>query len=242
MKKVLLFIWFGDEKPPYIQWSLENFRKMNPGWEIRYIEYSTQQILYYKEQNDPILIEAVEQDDPKRHFSYIVDSYKWKYLCKHPDEFIIYCDLDCFPIAPFDNFIFSESWKNDERTPPWISGYGKFEHKCWGPAMMCYWSMEYDGKKTLASDMWCLCNNSGILFDHFIQFHKGSTFDYTLVLFDSMFINERFIDDYTQRNMDFHNMKLQLGDSFCLSKFTPIEHYCSRERNTLNLPNTYLDK
>ena len=42
MNKVILFLWFGDEKPPYIQWTLDNFRKMNPGWEIRYIEYSTE--------------------------------------------------------------------------------------------------------------------------------------------------------------------------------------------------------
>lgn len=47
MKKVILFLWFGDEKPPYIQWTLENFRRMNPGWEIRYIEYSQSQLANY---------------------------------------------------------------------------------------------------------------------------------------------------------------------------------------------------
>ena len=59
MNKVILFLWFGDEKPPYIQWTLENFRKMNPGWEIRYIEYSTEQIMEYEKTMDKCLIEAI---------------------------------------------------------------------------------------------------------------------------------------------------------------------------------------
>lgn len=29
-------------------------------------------------------------------------------------------------------------------------------------------------------------------------------------------------------------MKLELGDNFCLTQFTPIEHYYSRERERLN--------
>ena len=105
MKKVILFLWFGDEKPPYIEWTLENFRQMNPGWEIRYIEYSTTQIKNYMEQNDELLIKAVKLK-PDKHFSFIVDAYKGKYLNEHKNELVIYCDLDCFPIAPFDNFIY----------------------------------------------------------------------------------------------------------------------------------------
>ena len=75
MKKEILFIWFGDEKPPYIHWTLENFRKMNRGWEIRYIEYSNEQILNYKEQNDPVLVLSVEENK-RNHVNYIADNYR----------------------------------------------------------------------------------------------------------------------------------------------------------------------
>lgn len=103
MKKAILFIWFGDEKPSYIQWTLDNFRKMNPGWEIRYIEYSNAQLRDYKNQGDSVLAATT----PHKCFSYWVDGYKSKYLEMHDQEFVVYCDLDCFPIAPFDNFICS---------------------------------------------------------------------------------------------------------------------------------------
>ena len=49
-----------------------------------------------------------------------------------------------------------------------------------------------------------------------------------------MFINEKFIDKYNQRQIDFQNMNIQLGDNFCLPKFTPIEHYYSKERYKIN--------
>ena len=62
MNKVILFLWFGDEKPPYIEWTLENFRKMNPGWEIRYIEYTTSQILDYKNSNDEALFNVMSKN------------------------------------------------------------------------------------------------------------------------------------------------------------------------------------
>lgn len=114
MKKVILFLWFGDEKPPYIQWTIENFRKMNPGWEIRYIEYSNEQILNYKEQNDQILVSSVEENK-RNHVNYIADKYRWKYLEHNKNEMIVYCDLDCFPIAPFDNFILP----TDVKLFPW---------------------------------------------------------------------------------------------------------------------------
>ena len=110
MKKVILFLWFGDEKPPYISWTLENFGKMNPGWEIRYIEYSTEQLKNYDKLGDPHLERVMKNRISKGGvgFDYhVLDSYRHEYLYAHKDEFIIYCDLDCFPIAPFDDFIYS---------------------------------------------------------------------------------------------------------------------------------------
>lgn len=130
MKKVILFMWFGDEKPPYIQWTLDNFRKMNPGWEIRYIEYSNEQILNYIEQNDPVLTKSITDKIIRCgcHFiNNVADNYRFNYIENHKDELIVYCDLDCFPIAPFDNFIFPF----DMKLPPWqewVKGNHPNEH------------------------------------------------------------------------------------------------------------------
>ena len=112
MKKAILFTWFGDEKPPYIQWTLDNFRRMNPGWEIRYIEYSNAQLRDYKNQGDPVLAATA----PDKCFSRWVDRYKSKYLEMHNQEIVVYCDLDCFPIAPLDNFIVDEG----KKVPDWF--------------------------------------------------------------------------------------------------------------------------
>lgn len=58
--------------------------------------------------------------------------------------------------------------------------------------------------------------------------------DDTLTIHSGMFMNESDIPVYNKRNQDFHEMKLELGDNFCLTQFTPIEHYYSLERNKLN--------
>ena len=34
MKKEILLYWFGDNEPVYAQWNVDNFKKMNPGWEV----------------------------------------------------------------------------------------------------------------------------------------------------------------------------------------------------------------
>ena len=41
MKKEILLLWFGDTEPAYARWNVENFRKMNPGWEVTYISYTS---------------------------------------------------------------------------------------------------------------------------------------------------------------------------------------------------------
>lgn len=69
----------------------------------------------------------------------------------------------------------------------------------------------------------------------FIQIHKGSTVDDNFIPHQGMLMNAKNIPDYINRNKDFHEMKIEMGDSFCLPHFTPIEHYYSMERNKLNL-------
>lgn len=48
-------------------------------------------------------------------------------------------------------------------------------------------------------------------------------------------MNQENIPAYKERNKAFHKMEIELGDNFCLTQFTPIEHYYSMERNKLNL-------
>ena len=229
MKKVILFIWFGDEKPPYVHWTIENFRKMNPGWEIRYIEYSNEQILNYKEQNDPVLVESVE-NNKKNHVNYISDEYRWRYLECNKDKIIVYCDLDCFPIAPFDNFILS----TDVKLFPWQQWIRDNHPNRHEVKLMGTLGFKDENCREFRPDIWCIVNNKQFLNWHFLQLHKGSIMDDTLIFNGGMLMNESDIPIYNKRNQDFHEMKLELGDNFCLTQFTPVEHYYSFERNKLN--------
>ena len=233
MKKVILFLWFGDEKPPYIQWTLENFRKMNPGWEIRYIEYSTQQILDYKNPCDPVMTKLYSEGRTFQTMCNVTELYREAYLDMHKDEIVIYCDLDCFPIAPFDNFLCS-SYNHGKDWMSWYCG-DKHEVRMLGTGTAY---LPEIGLRLFKCDNWCLCNNKDILFNQFLQLKANSIMDTTLILHQGMLMNEQDIPIYNKRNEDFHNMNIQIGDNFCLPQFTPIEHYYSIERNKLNIINT----
>jgi hypothetical protein len=226
MKKVILFIWFGDEKPPYIQWTLENFKRMNPGWEIRYIEYSNEQLLNYRDQDDPVLAAT----SPNKCFSFWVDDYKGRYLDMHKDEFVIYCDLDCFPIAPFDDFIMP----NDDNLPKWATEIFCPNQHIWPNALGTCGNV-IEGHYLFKEDLWCLCNNKALAFRQFLQICKHSTLDENLILYSGFLLNKSNLPIYKQRLNNFHNMNLALGDNFCLPQFTPIEHYYSFERDKLNI-------
>ena len=82
--------------------------------------------------------------------------------------------------------------------------------------------------------MWCLTNNNALHTDMFLQICKYSIIDENYTFFMSMLMNKKNIPVYKKRNKDFHDMKIELGDNFCLPQFTPIEHYYSLERNKLN--------
>ena len=230
LKKVILFLWFGDEKPKYIEWTLENFRKMNPGWEILYIEYTTDQVIHHELVKDPILTDVMKSRDKFGYIGNVSNDYRRLYLNRHT-EMTVYCDLDCFPIAPFDNFIFPEnmelkSWQK------WMKNNHPCEHTH-HKLMGCNW-FRNEKCQEFIPDVWCMVNNKSFLNWHFLQLHKGSTIDDTLVIHGGMFMNECAIPEYEERNKKFHEMKLELGDCFCLPKYSPIEHYYSLERNRLN--------
>ena len=226
MNKVILFLWFGDEKPPYIHWTLENFRKMNPGWEIRYIEYTTSQILDYKNSNDEALFNVMSKNKTFGYIGNVSNKYRYEYLNLKKDEFIIYCDLDCFPIAPFDNFIIKP---DDSNIQEWYKEQHPQEHLKHAKPLglwTCNWGFH--------TDVWCLTNNNALHTDLFLQICKYSIPDENYTIWGSMLMNKNDIPRYKERNRNFHNMNIKLGDNFCLPQFTPIEHYYSLERNKLN--------
>ena len=190
----------------------------------------------YKEQNDPILVKAVEKNIGP-HVNYIADEYRKIYLDEHKDELIMYCDLDCFPIAPFDNFLCS-SYNHGK---DWMSWYceNKHEVRILGTGTAYLPDI---GLRLFKCDNWCLCNNKDILFNQFLQLKANSIMNNTLVLYQGMLMNEQDIPIYNKRNENFHNMNIKLGDNFCLPQFTPIEHYYSIERNRLNIIDNMGDK
>lgn len=228
MKKVILFLWFGDETPAYTQWTLENFRQMNPGWEIRYIEYSTDQVIHHELVGDPILSEVMTSRESFGYIGNVTNIYRACYLNKH-DELMIYCDLDCFPIAPFDNFLVGEGKENEN----WFTKLHAPKHLT--PAkLLGLWSLPFNTIHTIHQDSWCMCN-SKICTDMFLQIHKSTQANEELIYHKGMVINKSDIPEYEKRTRSFHEMKIELGNNFCLPQFTPIEHYYSYERNKLNL-------
>ena len=144
----------------------------------------------------------------------------------HENEFVIYCDLDCFPIAPFDNFIIKQ---DDPNTYEWYKNQHKPKH-IRNPKYLGMWSAH----TSIHHDAWCLTNNNALHTDLFLQICKYSIPNDDYIVCWSMLINKNDIPKYNKRNKDFHDMKIELGDNFCLPQFTPIDHYFSFERNTLN--------
>lgn len=154
--KTILFLWFGDQKPVYVDWTLDNFGKMNPGWNIKYIEYSTDQIRNYKELNDPVMDETMKDNRPIPYIGEVSNRYRKNYLRMNKDKFVVYCDLDCFPIAPFDNFILPE---NAELKPQntWVKNNHPYEHI--SPKLMgCNWFRD-EKYQEFIPDIWCMVNN-----------------------------------------------------------------------------------
>ena len=58
MKKEVLLVWFGDNEPLYAKWNVENFKKMNPGWDVSYVNCTLEQ-LKERKSSDAVLDEAI---------------------------------------------------------------------------------------------------------------------------------------------------------------------------------------
>lgn len=224
MKKVLLFMWLGDEKPSYTQWTLNNFKTMNPEWEIRFVQYSTNQIINQRNTIDPILAKIIDEssidklNNENQWKLKLSEKYRFAYLGNHFEEFIIYCDLDCFPIAPLDNFIY------DGFPTPNVDWY-KFN--CDNKAEISSIGMfsGWFSKTLFKSDIWCISNNNAITVNPLIQIHKDTRMGEEILLHEGLLMNKSSIPLFEEYRKNFYEQKLELGQSFCHSALTPIEHY-----------------
>lgn len=65
--KILHFIWFGDVIPEYVSFSIENFRKVNPDFEIDFVNRTLDEINDIKMNNvtknktDELILKSMER-------------------------------------------------------------------------------------------------------------------------------------------------------------------------------------
>lgn len=226
MKKEILFIWFGDNIPQYCNWTLNNYKKINDDWEIKFIHYTKDQILNSKKINDNIFQKSynlfLQKNadksnfiEYKNSFSYLVDIYKIEYIwnANYP---VIYCDLDTFPICKFNDFFNINSYiKNCQ-----YHSYSYYNDQ----NNNFFWHI----------DMWFLSN----IFDtkhKLLEIDKNINLKEKIISYESFILNDnkKQLLSLKQRFIDFYNCSLDLNNSFCCTEFTPIEHYFQRERYKL---------
>ena len=124
--KILHFIWFGDKRPDYCQFSIDNFHNVNPGFAINTYFRSIHDIesLHEKDystlNNIDVLIKKCIDAIVNMNTDYNIqiynsrDVFKMNFIQVLADIFRlevlntyggIYLDCDTFPVRPFDNII-----------------------------------------------------------------------------------------------------------------------------------------
>ena len=106
--KQLFFIWFGDNQPDYVDFTIKNFQEVNPDFKIDLIKYSKNDLENYTSLEDKSLKNSCEialklikeGKNPESYFTIVSDYYRL-YLIHHYGG--IYLDCDTFPVKPFDD-------------------------------------------------------------------------------------------------------------------------------------------
>ena len=124
--KQLFFIWLGDNKPNYVDFSIDSFKRKNPDFKINFINYTINDI-----ENINKIHKSVYDIDVSNCIEYILDKknniysyYKNQFYNKHRMfcqtlanilryELInnyggIYLDCDTFCLRSFDDYILSK--------------------------------------------------------------------------------------------------------------------------------------
>lgn len=120
----LFFIWLGNDKPGYVDFCINAFRKVNPDFKIDLIRYTVEEIENYDKLQSSIYDEDLKNcihyiQTEKDKYVELIQEYK-----KYGRKFIqvianilrlilinkyggIYLDCDTFPLKKFDNELLS---------------------------------------------------------------------------------------------------------------------------------------
>lgn len=248
MKKEILLVWFGDNEPAYAQWNVENFKKMNPEWEVTYVKYTKDQIYdvvkYDKTMQDAVQMYEQMYDEHNvtsstdKGLSRLAKYYKRCYTVNAHNP-VVYCDLDCFPIAPFDDFFILGSFSAGNFR---VFGEQNWKHdrpKRIGPSAHIY---RDNVQFHIGNDDWCLSNMLKTRCQ-FMQICTSTDLTKPLTCYNGCVFNA--YQDCKQmfdcRKQQFENCSIEFGDNACCTSFSPVEHYYIRERRKSCYDNTHFN-
>lgn len=121
--KLLHFIWFGDDIPQYAEFSIENFLKVNPDFEINFVTRTIDEINGIKMNGiienkiDEVISKSINRISSSKEDIFV--NFQMSTIYKHGVQFVqilsdvvrlellnefggIYLDCDTFPRKPFD--------------------------------------------------------------------------------------------------------------------------------------------
>ena len=121
--KQLFFIWFGDNKPDYIDYSIKSFKDMNNDFNVDFIHYTMDDVLHC---DDSVLkyckdlIFQTKNGIRNKYFDYIKKRIESKFnFIQILSDFLrfellyyyggIYLDCDTFPVKKFDEKLLSQN-------------------------------------------------------------------------------------------------------------------------------------
>jgi len=108
VKKQIILYWLRGSSPSYAKWNVENFKKMNPEWEVSCIELLS---CLEEAQAQSSSLYVNTSNLLKRNVSCKVSKQQNDIaLCKallvsRAAGACVCCSVDCFPIAPVDSFM-----------------------------------------------------------------------------------------------------------------------------------------
>ncbi len=115
--KQLFFIWFGNNQPKYIDYSINSFKKVNPDFKVDLIRYTIKDVINCDDSTLKYcrdLIFKTKKGIKNKYFDFINHRIKSQFnFIQILSDFLrfellyyyggIYLDCDTFPVKPFDN-------------------------------------------------------------------------------------------------------------------------------------------
>ena len=123
--KQLFFIWFGDTKPNYVDFSIKSFKDVNPDFKVNLLRYTVSNIenMYNVSKYDHNVYTCLDSILSKEHFKYKNAILEYKGYNRKVLQILanivrldllneyggIYLDCDTFPVKPFDEWILNNN-------------------------------------------------------------------------------------------------------------------------------------